>query len=542
MVAISIGRRSFGRRGQALIIALAMILGLVLIVSATQYQTVAQLRNSISERDYERALQMAEAGLNGYLNRLGNGDGAGTYAALVPPFQLLPQFYTVDEFRTALQGGTISSAAGTPYRFVPYPPGSTNSGYYVGHVGTPAAFVTIVSYGYYKGAVRRVRGSGRAFSIFDWAAIWGINPGTTNQDYAWKFSGSANVVGAAGAEGLFVGNNNVTVYDGPVVWANGSYQSPFNNPNITLFQSGPNVPSGHPSGITYPWHSHTVSVPAMRYYASRLDFPTADEAANQHSGSTGGVAYYKTNNHNATGLRYLVRNTATGVIRELTGSYTVLGNNDYQLNNELNPNTSTLNSLGIQAGETYYGLRIYPGNYYFESVNMGNADRIFLRTFTDAERSLTVDPTRIDTRSMLVSGDPANPNSGQSGNANVRFWIGKTTGSNDPNTIFDINTEMEYPRFASRFRIYAATRGSFTVRGRNTDPPPPFRVNLLAFNRDANGVGYGDVKFVSSTYLFGSLISWKVDVSGGTTIEKEAPELGPDDRLAYVIDHWTELQ
>lgn len=525
--------------------ALAIILGLTVLVGASQLVTVTEMARSKADRDFERALQYAEAGLNAYLNRLGSGAGSGTYAGLVPPYQQLPEFYSIDGFRDAVRAGTITSTASTPYRFVHYPPGSTDSGFYVGHVATPGAFATLVSYGYCRGAVRRVRGTGRSFSIFDWAAIWGINPGTSNQDYAWKFSGSANVVGAAGAEGLFIGNNNVTVYDGPVVWANASYAAPFSNPNLTIYASSANVPSGHPDGSLYPWHQHQVANPGMRYYASRLDFPTADEAANQYSGATGGVAQYKTNNHNATGLRYLVRNTATGVIRELQGSYTVLASSDYELDNELAPNASTLSGLGMTSSEEFHGLRVYPGNYYLESVNMGNADKIFLRTFTDAERSIAVDATRIDRRSISVQGsdgtEPVNPNSGQSGNANVRFWIGKSTKPNDPNTIFDVNCQMEYPRYASRFRIYAATRGSFTVRGRNTTPPPPFRVNLLAYNRDGSGNGYGDVKFVSSTYLFGSLISWMVDVSGGTTIEKEAPELGPDDRLTYVLDHWTEL-
>lgn len=534
------------RRGQSLIIALVIILGLTVLVSASQLMTVTEFKRARADRDYERALQYAEAGLNAYFNRLSNGAGTGTYASLVPPLQqitpaALPTIYTADEFRGLVKNGTITSTASAPYQLTRYPSGSTDSGFWVFHRGNPGATIEVIAYGYCRGAVRRVRGTGRSFSIFDWAAIWGINPGTGNQDYAWKFSGSANVVGAAGAEGLFVGGNNATIYDGPVVWANGSYGSPFNNPDVTLLASGNNIPVGHPDPSTYPWHQHTVSNPAMRYYASRLDFPTADEAANTHSGASTGVAYYKTTNNNATGLRYLVRNDTTGVIRELTGSYTVLGNNDYQLDGELSPSSNTLTNLGKASGESFYGIRVYPGDYYFESVSMSNSDRIMLRTFTDAERSIAVDPTRIDRRSVSVSGDPANPNSGQSGNANIRFWIGKTTGQNDPNTIFDVNTQMEYPRYASRFRIYAATRGSFTVRGRNTNPPPPFRVNLLAFNRDGSGNGYGDVKFVSSTYLFGSLISWKVDVSGGTTIEKEAPELGPDDRLIYVIDYWTEL-
>jgi hypothetical protein len=117
----------------------------------------------------------------------------------------------------------------------------------------------------------------------------------------------------------------------------------------------------------------------------------------------------------------------------------------------------------------------------------------------------------------------------------------RASGGNDYASTFDVNTEMEYTKFASRFRVYVATQGGVSVRGRNTNPPPPFRVNMLCYNRDSSGNGYGAIAFTSSTYVFGSLLGWEVDVGGSTTIEKEVPELGPDDLLAYIIHKWTEL-
>jgi hypothetical protein len=68
-------------------------------------------------------------------------------------------------------------------------------------------------------------------------------------------------------------------------------------------------------------------------------------------------------------------------------------------------------------------------------------------------------------------------------------------------------------------------------------------VNCLAYNWDADlGRYVGGIRFNSSVYLYGSLISWTVDVSGGTIIEKEAAEGGGStDRLTYVITDWTEL-
>ena len=56
-----------------MIIALALVLGLMLVVSAALYQVVNQLAPSKAERGYDRALLMAEAGVNAYLNMLTNG-------------------------------------------------------------------------------------------------------------------------------------------------------------------------------------------------------------------------------------------------------------------------------------------------------------------------------------------------------------------------------------------------------------------------------------------------------------------------------------
>lgn len=528
----SAGKRSIGtrrKRGQAFVIALALVFFLSLLVVATQIQVITQLSESRSERDYERALQMAEAGLNAYVNRLSQGpaNGGDPNAGMVPPSQQIPTLYSANSFRSAVRDGTISSSASIPYRFVRYPDpsGATNSGFYVGHVGTPGALVDIVSYGWHNGAVRRVRGTGHSFSIFDWAAIWALNPNTGS--WAWKFSGNARIVGASGADGVLqmAPGANVTWYDGPVFWAGAGAAS---NPAPPVYPSGANIPTGHP-GTTD--HVHALASPPVKYLARPIGFPTADDAANDWGGGSTGLEQFRSANHNATGLRYLVRNLTTSAIRELPGSYQVC--TDLRLDGEIKPSAGTLSGLGMAADEEYYGVRVYPGNYFFESVSMANLDRLSLRTFTDAERGVVP-------QSITVQGDPPNPNSGQAGNANIRFWIGRHLSGQAPNSTFTHQTEMEYPRYASRFRVYAATRGTVTVKGTNADPPPPFRVNLLAYNRDANGP-YGDVQFQSSVYLFGSLIGWQVTVTGGTTIEKEVPELGPGDTLTYMMDTWREI-
>ncbi len=87
---------------------------------------------------------------------------------------------------------------------------------------------------------------------------------------------------------------------------------------------------------------------------------------------------------------------------------------------------------------------------------------------------------------------------------------------------------------------YVASKGGVTVKGLNTNPPLPFRVNMLCYNRDAGG-GYGSIQFQSATYLFGSLIAWQVGAAGGSIIEKQAPETAPEDPLMYEVLDWREL-
>ena len=64
-------------RGAALLVALALTLCLTMLIVAIQLQISTELKSSKGQRDYDRALQMAEAGANAYLNYLATGP-AGT--------------------------------------------------------------------------------------------------------------------------------------------------------------------------------------------------------------------------------------------------------------------------------------------------------------------------------------------------------------------------------------------------------------------------------------------------------------------------------
>ena len=126
------------RLGASLVIAQALILALTLIVAATQIQVVGQFKQSRSEKDYEHALQAAEAGANWYFNRLVNGSGLGT--AITDR--------SVQAFRTAVKNGTVTVTR--------YPAGS-EQGYYVGYTSVSGTTVNIAAYGWSRGVARKVK-------------------------------------------------------------------------------------------------------------------------------------------------------------------------------------------------------------------------------------------------------------------------------------------------------------------------------------------------------------------------------------------------
>ncbi len=531
-------------KGSAYIVALALVLGLMVLVVATQTQVVSQLKLSKSERDYERALQMAEAGANAYLNRvLWESGGAAANANLIPPAYALGSVLSLNDFKTQAKNGTIPAA-----NLIYYPAGQTKQGYFAALLSAAGNYVDILGYGWSNGVVRRVRVHAFNSSMFDWAAIWGINPGTTQQDYAWKFSGNVSIIGGCGADGrLSIGQNgSVAIYDGPLVWAGNSRAKfgnplpgdPSPNPIPAIYTSGVNNPSGH-------LHTgHTAADPPYRVFRRPLGFPTADTYADLFSGASGGVGFFKTNNNNATGIRIVARNKTTGELRELNQkagdptSYAslIIQSGSYKLDVGRYDENSILSHTDYDKNvENVEGLRIHPGNYYFEEVEMSPSDTLYLRTMTDTELT---DPA-IPKDKVITSATGANPNPGKSNERNVRFFIGSKSSGSDPNSTFTYKTYMEYTEFSSRFRVYSRSRGMMVIKGTNSNPPPPFRVSVLAYSQHGSQY-YGNVQFQSSVYMYGSLIAWSVDSVGGCTIERQVNELSPEDRALFVLD-WMEL-
>lgn len=580
-----------------MMIALALTLCLTMVIVGIQMELATQLKASKGQRDYDRALQLAEAGANAYLNYLSEGInssqltpwGSSSFAPLVNG--TIP---STAQVRSAILAGNIPLGTGTctingtayanTVGLVNFPAqaslttrsaAGSQFGYFV-ITTSSGATVSLVSYGYSNGIVRRIQVSGTSSDIFDWAAVYGMDPYSsgntgpglasnqspngTDSGPAWDFGGSTSIVGASGAEGVINNSNNAAWYNGPVILAlNGNTLNPT---NPTVLQSTPNVPTGY-SG------TGVLAVPVIRRLTRSLAIEDADIAANRWAaamfGQTTdvGVEFFKTAtyNNNATGIRMLVQATRgvnSGKVRELAPAYPIptTGGSAYEFTW---PSPSALTAAGMTNNEIFLGLRVYPGTYYIQKWTQSTSAVVYLRT-TDSAAYVGVDGTGASMpvhNSTFTAITSPNPNSGMSDERNIRFFVGNPTTGNSPNSGFSDNAFMEDPSFASRFRLYFATRGAVSISGTNSNPPKKFRVNILSKSSIAGTGGnagrtvvYGNVSIASGTYLFGSLIAWQVKVTGSATIEKQAVEgagggagggVSSTDRLAYLTTGWKEL-
>jgi hypothetical protein len=579
------------RHGHILLIALALIVGMLLLVAATQRTLVQQLALTRTERSYERALQLSEVGLNRLLYSFSNG----TVGSLPDPlYDFSGGIPTIAAFKTGVRSGL--------YKVTKYPAGSTTTGYCIGQIGlvnTGGSYnttATVVVFGWYDGVVRRVRVGVQGYSYFDWAAIYTLNPSLTNlsnpaswdgagSNYSWKFTSGAQVVGGVGSEGRIDYGTNSLFWVGPIYLAgpsarfgSASYPAKGTYPSAASAASN-TVPSGY-TGST------NAAAPFVRPLEEHLYIPTADQAAvawvkDSRSVTTATTMdYYKgtttiggkavSNNNNDTGLRYLVWDgSTTASIRELgpkkngagavVSDYKVIASG-YSLDGaaftpSISKNSTLVQNSDFVTGESIYGIRAYPGDYYFDMISMTGSNRLFVRSFSDNEASGL--PTSGALRPFNF-GTAANSNqcatnnggtmslTSLAGEANVRFWVSEpSTGGTNTGASFTDQVFMEYTKYASRFRIYVANSKGGSINAGNTNPPPPFRVNLLVYNKRTginSGLPYGSMSMNGSSYLFGSLMGWQVALGSSSIIQKENAEIGPGDKITYTVQSWAELQ
>ncbi|MFM7323258.1 MAG: hypothetical protein ACKO5K_17315, partial [Armatimonadota bacterium] len=437
-----------------------------------------------------------------------------------------------------------------------YPSGATTQGFVVGHVSSGST-TTIYSYGFCNGAVRMVKCSIEEFQAFNWAAAYGLdpytqaNPGPGNdRGPAWSFLGSASVVGACGAEGEIKSNTNATIYDGPVYLSGaGVALNPTYNP--TPLQSTPGMPTGHVG-------TGTLILPFVRRKAASMAFKTVDVTANEYVKARFGVTttlgarYFSgsTNNQNQNGVYYLIRCKSGANLNKIRlGNKVTIAATNPVFNPPSNPNNATI-GIANSTTEELYGIRFYPGNYYFTQWKQpgGSAQRVFFRTYADGGSGTRTDGTPLvvfkDTNYTVADTNPA---TAMASDNEIRIWIVDPSSGNATASDFSANMWIEDQSSTARFRILFANTAGMTIGGNGSDK---FTANVLAYNKyvptsgpyNGQTINTGIVT-INGAYLLGSLIAWQVVVGGNAVVEKQALlEPDPGDRFAYVAKNWSEIR
>jgi Tfp pilus assembly protein PilX len=280
MVNVKSARRN-GRfsRGAAMIIALMLVLVLTILMAGTVMVAQVQLSASKSERDYERALMMAEAGVNAYVNMLENGAGTGTNAAYIPPahtFTTSSPAPTLAAFKLGVKSGT--------YTVIHYPAGS-QQGYFVGQTAGTGGTLTISGYGWSNGIVRRASvtatpvsgGTTSGYAIF----------GATKEN----FNGSSSITGSIGSNGAISMNGSNSISGNVVLDGSGA----------SYTQNGSNSNGG------------------IINNSAAVTFPTVETIANTDFPS-GGLTYLAAHNDNS------LCSTISGTTLSYNGSGTITFN------------------------------------------------------------------------------------------------------------------------------------------------------------------------------------------------------------------------
>lgn len=547
-------RSRSARSGFALVASLVLVLSLTILIAAIQRLVAQEFASTKSTVHSNRALQLAEAGINAYLHELSNGFVSDSVPWMPPPNDRTgaDPAWPVDiaTFRSRAGAGD----AGFPVRH--YPEGNASQGFVVGHVRSGAT-LSVIAYGFCNGAVRMVRCNAMDFQAFQWAAAYGLdphsqaNPGPGNdRGPAWTFLGSASIVGACGAEGEIKTNNNATIYDGPIYLSGaGVALNPTFDP--VPLQSSSGVPPGH-SG------NGVVSLPFLRRKTTSMAFKTVDDTADEFVLATTGVVssqgirYFadSAHNQNATGIRYLIRcKSGPNLDKIRLGNAVPVAATDPVFAPPANPSNTAV-GIADSATEELFGIRFYPGNYYFTRWHQPSAaaQRVYFRTYADGGAGVRVDGKPLEVfQDTGYSVPDHHPVAALSSEHTVRVWIGDPQTGAAAASDFSANLWIEDQTYPSRFRILFGNHAGMTIGGNGADK---FTANVLAYNTYVPTTGpyrgetlsTGSVT-INGAYLLGSLIAWQVTVGGNSVVEKQALlERDPGDRFGVVVLDWSEIR
>jgi len=333
-----------------------------MLIVATQLEVVTEFKVSRIERDYERALQMAEAGANAYQHRLtfGTADDDPDGVLLPPLFQFpggtAP---TIQEFKTGVLNGT--------YQLIRYPAGS-QQGYFAGTIGVPGDSARIVSYGWSNGVVRRVitvASTRTAPDDIDDDTI--VHPSGEYSLFAYTemtVENNCYLSGGVGSNGQINMDNNCVVTDG-VISLNGP------NADVSLGQNTVATVVRNPDPVIWP----TVEQIALRLFPE------------------GGLSWLATHNDNnmatingVAGIpnnKIYATNNVTVVFRGKPGGANYYLTDAYFKNNATIRFDNTSGPVRIWMGPVGGSGQFYSKNnadFVVTSTDPANAPRLYMAT------------------------------------------------------------------------------------------------------------------------------------------------------------------
>ena len=575
------------RRGAAMLIAMALILGLTALIASVQFLMASSFNTTKKERDYERALQMAEHGINMTIYNLNNNLGSTPTDLVTVP--------TIASFKAGVLAHTPT------YVMTKYPANSTKTGYYVGRIGSLSTTGVLVAFGWSNGTIRRVKVNVDGGSLYDGGSIHTLNRSITNpndfttrdvssSNYSLKVTDGAQVLGKVTCHGRMdcATNNASKFFVGPVKMSGTCGR--FNTASHPAKGTCP--PSAYPtynppSDFT---SSAAASSPFEQDEASESVEPTSDSAANtwcsQSRGETvtSGVDYFRNsqtiggasvkNCNNDKGLRYLVWDgDHTSSIRELnawnsTYSYKVIQSGNRLTTSCLNPSSNTVDGYiwdnsDLSDNEVIYGVRCYPGDYYFDEVTMDSSCNLFIRSFSNSEATAGTIPSS-GTNRPYNFGNGSNPCqrpvngtlTACTSEATTRFWVGNPTSGTNNGCTFSKNVNMEYTAQPSRFRCYSANTVGVTISnsGSGSKGIPSnvysgsstchFRGTIHGYNKRStlnSGQPYGSITVTGNVTLHGAFVAHQASLGSATVLEPGSVESNTGDSAYYNVKSWTEL-
>ncbi len=268
--------------------------------------------------------------------------------------------------------------------------------------------------------------------------------------------GTTNTTGTVGTNGTWDSGSNTTITKGPMLLAGNNAK--VNNGSATI--------------------QNPVENP-LRSMDFSLQWSTVTGIANSISGSTQGVRWFRNRNDNNAAVQGGTRGVFY-VYRNASGQTT---ERPFLLGSSFTLSKSAISAPSV-SGFNFVAVKFYPGNYYFTDISLNS-----------------------NTPTILIDNRPTSNGSA------VNWWV-DSNGAGDPRIQISPLIDLVDRNYPGRFWIYSRGTGGVRVAGNDQ----PFYANIYYFDIDANGVPYGKVDVDSNSTLYGTIISWNMDIGGGASI------------------------